>query len=80
VKNAQGIEVTYLSDDQGTARPGHLMMTVSGERISETDVWPEQNACPDPRPGKSVTPVTGSYIEYTTRQAQAAGLKYPEHK
>lgn len=32
VKNAQGIEVTYQSNYKGKARPGHLLMTVSGDR------------------------------------------------
>lgn len=43
-------------------------MTVSGDRVSLTNVWPEQNDRPDPRP-EDKTPVTGSYIDYTTRQA-----------
>ena len=68
VKNAQGIEVTYQSNYKGKARPGHLLMTVSGDRVSLTNVWPEQNDCPNPRP-EDKTPVTGSYIDYTTRQA-----------
>ena len=68
VKNAQGIEVTYQSNYKGKARPGHLLMTVSGDRVSLTNVWPEQNDRPDPRP-EDKTPVTGSYIDYTTRQA-----------
>ena len=68
VKNAQGIEVTYQSSYKGKARPGHLLMTVSGDRVSLTNVWPEQNDRPDPRP-EDKTPVTGSYIDYTTRQA-----------
>ncbi len=68
VKNAQGIEVTYQSNYKGRVRPGHLLMTVSGDRVSLTNVWPEQNDRPDPRP-EDKTPVTGSYIDYTTRQA-----------
>ena len=68
VKNAQGIEVTYQSNYKGKARPGHLLMTVSSDRVSLTNVWPEQNDRPDPRP-EDKTPVTGSYIDYTTRQA-----------
>ena len=68
VKNAQGIEVTYQSNYKGKARPGHLLMTVSGDRVSLTNVWPEQNDRPSPRP-EDKTPVTGSYIDYTTRQA-----------
>lgn len=68
VKNAQGIEVTYQSNYKGKARPGHLLMTVSGDRVSLTNVWPEQNDRPNPRP-EDKTPVTGSYIDYTTRQA-----------
>lgn len=68
VKNAQGIEVTYQSNYKGKARPGHLLMTASGDRVSLTNVWPEQNDCPNPRP-EDKTPVTGSYIDYTTRQA-----------
>ena len=43
-------------------------MTVSGDRVSLTNVWPEQNDRPNPRP-EDKTPVTGSYIDYTTRQA-----------
>ncbi len=43
-------------------------MTVSGDRVSLTNVWPEQNDCPNPHP-EDKTPVTGSYIDYTTRQA-----------
>lgn len=43
-------------------------MTVSGDRVSLTNVWLEQNDRPDPRP-EDKTPVTGSYIDYTTRQA-----------
>lgn len=68
VKNAQGIEVTYQSNYKGKARPGHLLMTVSSDRVSLTNVWPEQNDRPNPRP-EDKTPVTGSYIDYTTRQA-----------
>jgi hypothetical protein len=68
VKNAQGIEVTYQSNYKGKARPGHLLMTVSGDRVSLTNVWPEQNDRPNPRP-EDKTPVTGSYIDYTTQQA-----------
>lgn len=68
VKNAQGIEVTYQSNYKGRVRPGHLLMTVSGDRVSLTNVWPEQNDRPNPRP-EDKTPVTGSYIDYTTRQA-----------
>ena len=68
MKNAQGIEVTYQSNYKGKARPGHLLMTVSGDRVSLTNVWPEQNDRPNPRP-EDKTPVTGSYIDYTTRQA-----------
>ena len=66
VKNAQGIEVTYQSNYKGKARPGHLLMTVSGDRVSLTNVWPEQNDRPNPRP-EDKTPVTGSYIDYTSR-------------
>lgn len=43
-------------------------MTVSSDRVSLTNVWPEQNDRPNPRP-EDKTPVTGSYIDYTTRQA-----------
>ena len=43
-------------------------MTVSGDRVSLTNVSAEQNDRPDPRP-EDKTPVTGSYIDYTTRQA-----------
>lgn len=43
-------------------------MTVSGDRVSLTNVWPEQNDRPNPRP-EDKTLVTGSYIDYTTRQA-----------
>ena len=47
VKNAQGIEVTYQSNYKGKARPGHLLMTVSGDRVSLTNVWPpgRQDTC-----------------------------------
>ena len=58
----------YQSNYKGKARPGHLLMTVSGDRVSLTNVWPEQNDRPNPRP-EDKTPVTGSYIDYTTRQA-----------
>ena len=60
--------MTYQSNYKGKARPGHLLMTVSGDRVSLTNVWPEQNDRPNPRP-EDKTPVTGSYIDYTTRQA-----------
>ena len=41
VKNAQGIEVTYQSNYKGKARPGHLLMTVSGDRVS---LWTEKRS------------------------------------
>lgn len=68
VKNAQGIEVTYQSSYKGKTRPGHLLMTVSGDCVSLTNVRSEQNDHPEPRP-EDKAPVTGSYIDYTTRQA-----------
>lgn len=52
----------------------HLLMTVSSDRVSLTNVWPEQNDRPNPRP-EDKTPVTGSYIDYTTRR-HTAGLNY----
>lgn len=55
VKNAQGIEVTYQSNYKGKARPGHLLMTVSGDRVSLTNVWPEQNDRPNSPPGRQDT-------------------------
>ena len=48
VKNAQGIEVTYQSNYKGKARPGHLLMTVSGDRVSLTNVGRSKTTVPIP--------------------------------
>lgn len=48
VKNAQGIEVTYQSNYKGRVRPGHLLMTVSGDRVSLTTYGRSKMTVPIP--------------------------------
>lgn len=70
VKNAKGIEVTYQSSYKGKVRPGYLLMTVSTDRVSLENKRAESKQPNDNqvRP-EDKTPVTGSYIDYTTCQS-----------
>ncbi|MDE5677476.1 MAG: glpgli family protein [Phocaeicola sp.] len=70
VKNAKGIEVTYQSSYKGKTRPGSLLMTVSGDRVSLQNKWPEekQKEISEQR-SKDKTPITGNYIDYVALQS-----------
>lgn len=70
VKNAKGIEVTYQSSYKGKTRPGHQLMTVSGDQVSLKSVWPEKEKKEESetRP-QDKAPRIGNYIDYAVRQS-----------
>ncbi|MDO4181864.1 MAG: PNGase F N-terminal domain-containing protein, partial [Bacteroidales bacterium] len=69
VKNAKGIEVTYSSSYKGKARPGQLLMTVSGEQVALKDIRPENGKQETNIRPEDKRPVTSSYIDYAACRA-----------